>query len=67
MPTNRKRTRRGRNLDEGMYPAQVMHATQGDCCLAGEWLGCACGLRGADGKEREDLIRQIKARASEGE
>lgn len=65
MPTNRKRTRRGRNFDEGMFDVMVMHVKQGDCLLAGYGLGCACGLRGEDGQEREDLIRQIKARMEE--
>ena len=62
MPTNRKRRTRGKTLDEVMYPAMVIHVEQGDCFLAGYGLGCACGLRGEDGKEREDLTRQIKAR-----
>jgi len=66
MPTNRKRTRRGRTLDEGMHGAQVIHVELGDCLLAGKGLGCACGLRGEDGREREDMIRQIKATVAAG-
>lgn len=62
MATNRKRRTRGAAIDGGMYEAMVIHAKQGDCFLAGEGLGCACGLRGADGNEREDLISQIKER-----
>ena len=67
MPTNRKRTRRGRNLDEVMHKAQVVHVKEGDCYLAGAGLGCGCGLRGEDGKEREDLARQITARIKAAE
>ena len=62
MPTNRKRRTRGKTLDEVMYPAMVIHVEQGDCFLAGYGLGCACGLRGEDGAEREDLTLQIKVR-----
>jgi len=45
MATNRTRRTRGKSLDEGMYQAMAIHAAQGDCFLAGEGLGCACGLR----------------------
>lgn len=60
MPTNRKRRTRGKAPDD--YELMALHVQFGDCLLAGAGLGCACGLRGEDGKEREDLIRQIKAR-----
>ncbi|TAN83853.1 MAG: hypothetical protein EPN14_02720 [Gallionella sp.] len=62
MPTNRKRRTRGKSFDENMFDAMVIHVKLGDCLLAGNGLGCACGPRGADGKERPDLIRQVKER-----
>ena len=66
MPTNRKRRTRGTTLSEVMFPAMAIHIVKGDCLLAGYGLGCACGLRGADGNEREDLIAQIKERMKNG-
>jgi hypothetical protein len=49
-----------------MYPAMVMHTETGDCLLAGAGLGCACGIRDADGEERADLILTIKERMKGG-
>lgn len=64
MPTNRTRRKRGKAPDD--YELMAYHVQIGDCLLAGAGLGCACGIRGEDGIEREDLIRQIKERVKNG-
>lgn len=61
MPTTRTRTRRTNDRIELTNPVRL-HLEIGDCLLAGTARGCGCGLRDSDGSEREDLVREMRAR-----
>lgn len=59
MSTTRTRKAHGRIELNGLVRH---HLETGDCLIAGAGKGCHCGLRDADGNERHDLIKQLKAR-----